>query len=131
MVEQEAEQLVVYQLDLLAQFEHQLRAVHLTLRHIEKLRRDKDRAGSALSKGQKIETLDFLIHQLNLIDQELNTQHESCQLMLATMHKMREELRRLRDVSSATTGARRAIARPGVEQPPPASSRHRRSGKQR
>lgn len=131
IVEQEAEHLVVFQLDLLAQLEHQLRAVHLTMRQIEKLRGDKDRAGGALSNGQKIEALDDLRQELDVIDKELNTQHQSCQLMLATVEQMRDQLRRLRNVSSATTGARQAIARQGIDQPPPASSRHRRRSAKR
>ena len=35
LLEQDAELLAAYQLDLLAQLERQLRAVHLTMRHIE------------------------------------------------------------------------------------------------
>ena len=128
IVEQDAEQLAVYQLDLLGQLEHQLRAVHLTMRQIEKLRTAKG-IGSTLSNGQKIDALDHLTQELGVIDQELNTQHASCQWMLETVEKMRQHLRRLRIGSS---GAQQAIERQGTEQPPPASSRHRgRSDKRR
>jgi hypothetical protein len=82
VVERETEYLVAFQLDLLAQLEHQLRAVHHTMRQIEKLRSAKDRVGDELSNGHKIETLDHLAEELGLIDEELRTQHESCQLML-------------------------------------------------
>jgi enoyl-CoA hydratase/carnithine racemase len=105
LVEQEAEHLVVHQLDLLAQLERQLRAVRLTMRRIEKLRGAQNRIGDELSNGQKLDTLDHLADEVHVIDRELQTQHESCQLMLATVEKMRERLRPLRQASGgAVTG---------------------------
>ena len=55
VVEQEAGSLVVYQLDLLAQLEHQLRAVHQSMRRIETLRA-KDRPGAGLYETGKKST---------------------------------------------------------------------------
>jgi hypothetical protein len=116
VVEREAEYLVAYQLDLLAQLEQQLRAVHQTMRQIEKLRTAKDRVGDSLSNGQKIDALDHLAQELGLIDDELKTQHESCQLMLETVEKMRGRLRDIRRGSIGVVTARQP------EDPPPASS---------
>jgi Ni2+-binding GTPase involved in maturation of urease and hydrogenase len=98
--EQEAELLVVDQLDLLAQLERQLRAVHRTMRQIEQLRRGKS---LELSSGQKSRALDHLTEELGAIDHELNTQHESCQQMLSTVEKMRGRLRQLRQPSSGAS----------------------------
>ena len=106
LVERQSEYLVVYQLDLLAQLERQLRAVHQTMRRIETLRSAKDCVGNELSNGQKIDTLDHLAEELTAIDQELQTQHESCQLMLGTVDQMRERLRQIRTPASATRSAR-------------------------
>jgi vacuolar-type H+-ATPase subunit I/STV1 len=99
MVERAAELLAVNQLDLLAQLERQLRAVHRTMRQIEKLRSAKDRVGDELSNGQKIDALDHLTDELGVIDQELSTQHESCQIMLDTVETMRGRLREIRTLS--------------------------------
>jgi hypothetical protein len=119
-VEKEAEYLVVHQLDLLAQLERQLRAVHLTMRQIEKLRSPEYRVGNELSNGQKLDTLDYLTKELAAIDQELETQHESCQSMLATVEKMRQRLRQIRTPSTTTPTTRESVA------PPPGSARARR-----
>jgi hypothetical protein len=117
LVEREAEHLVAWQLDLLAQLEHQLRAVHHTMRQIEKLRTAKVRVGNELSNGQKIDTLDHLTDELGAIDHELQTQHESCQLMLGTVEKMRG---RLRDIRSGAGGG--VMERP-TEGPTPDGAR--------
>ena len=121
IVEREAEYLVAWQLDLLAQLEHQLRAVHHTMRQIERLRTAKARVGDELSNGQKIDTLDHLTEELGAIDDELRTQHESCQLMLGTVEKMRG---RLREIRSGAGGA--ATDRP-AEGPTPAGARQHRT----
>ena len=120
VVEQEAEYLVVYQLDLLAQLEHQLRAVHQTMRRIETLRSAKDRRSGELSNGQKIDTLDQLTEEFGAIDRDLQTQHESCQLMLATVEQMRERLRHIRRTARAAGTTRQP------DDPPPSSARNRR-----
>ncbi|HTI37279.1 MAG TPA: hypothetical protein VL484_06965 [Vicinamibacterales bacterium] len=120
-VEQEAEFLVAYQLDLLAQLERQLRAVHLTMRHIEKLRSAKERReGVSVSNGEKIDALDSLTDQLGAIDQELQTQHDSCREMMETVETMRGRLRLLRQSSS------RRISRRQIENAPPSTTRNRR-----
>ena len=94
--EQQAEYLVVSQLDLLAQLDYQVRAVHQTMRIIERLRGAKNRAGDELSNGQKVSALDDLSNEVSAIDQELHTQHQSCHEMLNTVEKMRAAIRSLR-----------------------------------
>jgi len=120
LVETEAEVLVVYQLDLLAQLEHQLRAVNRTMRQIEKLRSAKDRVGDELSNGEKIDTLDRLTGEIEIIEQELATQHDSCQVMLETVEHMRQRLRQIR------AGAGGAVSARQRDDPPPASTRQHR-----
>ena len=123
VVEGEAEVLVAFQLDLLAQLECQLRAVHRTMRQIEKLRSAKARReGAVVSNGEKLDALEHLTHELEAIDKELATQHESCGLMLETVETMRGRLRELRQSSSRV---RRASGR-GTDAPPPATTRNRR-----
>jgi hypothetical protein len=100
-LELEAEILVAHQLDLLAQLERQLRAVHHTMRQIEQLRNGKHRLGRELSNGEKATTLNHLAGELTAIDQELNTQHESCLEMQSTVDKMRARLRAMKRPSPA------------------------------
>ena len=77
-------------LDLLAQLECQLRAVHRTMRQIEKLRSAKSRReGATPSNGEKLDALEHLTREVEAIDRELATQHESCGLMLETVETMR------------------------------------------
>src|SRR5688572_1206226 len=94
--------------------ERQLRAVHRTMRQIEKLRSAKTHGGIEPSNNRKADALDHLTAELSVIDQELNTQHESCRLMLATVEKMRERLRAVRQPSVASADT------PESSEPPPA-----------
>jgi hypothetical protein len=98
-LELDAEILVAHQLDLVAQLECQLRAVHRTMRQIEQLRNAERRVGPQLSNGEKANTLNHLSDELTAIDQELETQHESCREMQATVDKMRAKLRAMKRAS--------------------------------
>ena len=100
-LEVDADVLATHQLDLVAQLERQLRAVHRTMRQIERLRSVKRRVGPELSNGEKANTLKHLTAELTAIDQELDTQHESCQEMQSTVDKMRARLRAMKLASSA------------------------------
>ena len=94
--EEQAEILVAHQLDLLAQLERQIRAVHLTLKQIEKLRRPQHRVGAELTNGQRGGVLTALAAELDMIDKELETQHESCADMQRSVNQMRQCLGELR-----------------------------------
>ncbi len=94
--ETDAEVLLVHQLDLLAQLEAQLRAVHHTMRCIERLRSAKYRVGSELSNGERRETLTTLADEVTAIDRELQTQHQSCEDMQGSIRKMQARLTALR-----------------------------------
>jgi hypothetical protein len=100
-LETDAEVLVTHQLDLVAQLERQLRAVHHTMRRIEQLRGAKRRrAGSVtLSNEARDHTLEHLTGELASIDAELDPQHELCLEMQTSVDKMRARLRARRRAS--------------------------------
>ena len=88
--------LAAYQLDLLSQLEAQLRAVHHTMRCIEKLRGAKQRVGPELTNTQRGDTLKTLSSELAAIDKELNVQHQSCKEMQRSIREMQTQLSALR-----------------------------------
>jgi hypothetical protein len=102
--EQEAEVLATYQLDLLAQLERQIRAVHHTMRHIERLRSVKYRVGPELSNGQREETLGHLAAEVADLDSHIASEHDCCVDMQATIAQMRE---RISDLRHRMAGANR------------------------
>jgi hypothetical protein len=103
--EQNAEKLVVYQLDLLAQLERQLRAVHHTMRHIEKLRSTKDRVGPELSNVARGAELVNLSDEVAQLDVHFKVEHECCtemQITIAQMQNLLAELRRSVTIDRST-----------------------------
>ena len=95
-LEQQAEVLATYQIDLLAELERQIRAVHHTMRHIEKLRAAKVRVGPALTNGQRTDTLESLADEMIALDSQVATQHQCCADMLTLITKMRRRTATLR-----------------------------------
>ena len=98
--EREAELLVVHQLDLLAQIEAQLRAVHHTMRRIERLRGGKHHVGAELSNGERATTLAGLSGELEDLDQHLLMEHECCDLMQETIKEMQARLADLKQTAA-------------------------------
>src|ERR1700704_4875068 len=97
--EMEAELLVAHQLDLLAQIEGQLRAVHQTMRRIERLRNVNTRVGPELSNGGRQDVLAGLMGELNAVDEQLLLQHQSSRDMQYTIAKMQERLAAVKRVA--------------------------------
>ena len=96
-LETEAEVLAVCQLDLLAQIEAQLRAVHHLMRRIERLRSPKTgQPTEPMSNGQRSETLRELAGELEAIEQQADVQLECCEDMRATIGKMIQRLPELK-----------------------------------
>ena len=91
-LEEMAEWLALEQLDLLAQVEAQLRAVHHTMRGIEKLRGAKKRIGPELSNGERGSVLQGLADEMAHLDEQLTTQAVCCHAMLATVMKMQKRV---------------------------------------
>jgi len=117
-LEQDAELLVAYQLDLLAQIEAQLRSVHHSMRGIEKLRGNTYRVGPELSNGQSHHTMTILLKEFAALDAHLEGQHESCRAMQDIVEKMQARLAALR----VSTGQALQTGRPSDDdQEPPES----------
>src|SRR4051794_20904272 len=92
ILEQDAEMLAVYQVDLLADLERQLRAVHQTMRQIEKLRGVKQRIGPELTNGQRENTLATLDGEIEALESHLAMEHSCCVDMHNTIAKMRDRM---------------------------------------
>ena len=99
--EAEAEKIVVHQLDLVAQLEAQLRAVHHTMRAIEKMRAAPYRVGRELTNGERGTTLTTLAAAIQAIDEELRVQHQSCLDMQRSIREMQARLATLRAAAAA------------------------------
>jgi len=100
-LEAEAEVLTVCQLDLLAQIEAQLRAVHHLMRRIERLRATKaGQPGEPMSNGQRSETLRELSGELEAIEQQVDVQVDCCEEMRATIGKMIQRLPALKQAAA-------------------------------
>lgn len=91
---------MAYQLDLLAQLERQLRAVHHTMRRIERLRGAGERVGPELSNGQRLATLGSLAEEIAELESHIRVQHDCCADMQATIAHMRERITNLRNGTS-------------------------------
>jgi predicted nucleic acid-binding Zn-ribbon protein len=96
LLEREAELLVALQLDLIAQLEFQLRAVHRTMRHIERLRNVRNRVGPELSNGERGDALAHLAHDLTVIEEQAGTQRQSCHDMQDAVTRMQSRVIELR-----------------------------------
>ena len=101
--ENEAEFLVVNQLDLLAQLALQIRVVNRTMRQTEQLRSPKYRVGPQLTPPERHAVLVELKAELLELDKHLGTQQQSCEEMHTTIDRMRARLKALLNLPSAAT----------------------------
>jgi uncharacterized coiled-coil DUF342 family protein len=100
-LDSEAEVLAVCQLDLLAQIEAQLRAVHHLMRRIDRLRSPKTgQPTEPMSNGQRSETLRELSGELEAIEQQVDVQLECCEEMRAIIGKMIQRLPALKQAAT-------------------------------
>ena len=90
--EEEAALLLVSQLDLLTLIEAELRAVHHTLRRIQRLQNRNHRVGPELSNGERTDVLTGLTHELSAVDSQLLTQLQISRDMQSTIATMQERL---------------------------------------
>jgi hypothetical protein len=100
---QDAEMLAVSHLDLLGQLERQLRAVHQTMRHIDKLRNLKRRVEPAAppSPDQSQTAPTSLDEDIEALDSHLHVEHSCCSHMRDTIIKMQSRVADLRRRASA------------------------------
>src|SRR5438045_2157486 len=102
--ERAAEKLVVYQLDLLAQLEAQLRAAHHTMRRIEQLRAARHRRNHVtVSNGMRHDALVGLSGELGELDRHVATQLECTRQMEDTIRAMQRWLAGLRGEAVSTS----------------------------
>src|SRR5260221_4540907 len=94
--ERDAEMLAACQLDLLAQLERQLRAVHHAMRHIEKLRSAAHRVDPALSSVEPPALLTRVEEAIEALDSQLQVEHSCCSHMRDTIIKMQARVADLR-----------------------------------
>ena len=97
--EQDAEALVVYQTDVIAQIESQLRAARETIRMVQRLRGVPHRNGPELTDNQREDTLESLAKEWRELDRQLDTQHECCLEIQNTIAKMRKRLGEMRTLA--------------------------------
>ena len=94
--ERDAEMLAACQLDLLAQLERQLRAVHHTMRHIDKLRSAAHRVEPELSPAERPTVLTKVEETIEALDSQLQIEHSCCSHMRDTIIKMQVQVADLR-----------------------------------
>ena len=109
--EEDAETLVVYQTDIIAQIESQLRAARQAIRLVQKLRGVPYRVGPEPTDTQRHETLDSLSKDWEELDAQLTTQHECCLEIQKTITQMGARLQGLhklaRTIRPSASPARR------------------------
>jgi hypothetical protein len=95
--------LAVSHLDLLAQLERQLRALHQTMRHIDKLRNLKRRVDppAPLSPDQSPAAATSLDGEIDALDSHLHVEHSCCSHMRDTIIKMQSRVADLRRRASS------------------------------
>jgi hypothetical protein len=101
---QDAEMLAISHLDLLAQLERQLRAVHQTMRHIDKLRHLKRRvepATAPVAPDQLQLAPTSLDEDIETLESHLHIEHSCCSHMRDTIIKMQCRVADLRRHASA------------------------------
>lgn len=104
-MEREAEVLAVHQLDLLAQLEAQLRAVHRLMRRIQQLRVLKPgQVAAELANGQRSAALGGLSDEMEAIEQQVDLQHKCCAEMQAIIMRMQERLPVLKTAADRLSG---------------------------
>jgi hypothetical protein len=103
-LETEAEMLAVCQLDLLAQVEAQVRAVHHLMRRLGQLRaRRPGQRHVEMTNGERSEVMVGLSDELTAIEAQMGVQQECCDDMQETIARMRERLPVLKAVAAQLT----------------------------
>jgi hypothetical protein len=98
--EDDAEVLFVQHLDLLAQLEAQLRAVHHTMRRIERLRGGSRRVGPELANGERESILLGLAKEIDELDRHVAIEHDCCRAMHTTIGEMQHCVATLKRLAS-------------------------------
>jgi hypothetical protein len=94
--ERDTEMLAACQLDLLSQLERQLRAVHHTMRHIDKLRNFAHHIGPSLAAFETQPVMMRVDEAIEAVDSQLQVEHSCCSHMRDTIIKMQARIADLR-----------------------------------
>ena len=109
LFERAAERLVVYQLDLLAQIESQLRTAHHTMRRIERLRAAKYRPDlTPVTNGERELALGGLADELGDLNDHIASEMECTRQMQDTIDQMQRWLLELRRAAALIEARNRA-----------------------
>jgi hypothetical protein len=98
--EHDAEILFLQHLDLLAQLESQLRAVHHTMRGIERLRGGTRHVGPQLANGEREAILGGLAREIDELDRHVTVEHECCRAMHTTIVGLQEAVATLKRLAA-------------------------------
>ena len=98
--EDDAEVLFLQHLDLLSQLEAQLRAVHHTLRNIERLRGGSRRVGPELVNGERENILMGLAKEVDALDSHIGVEQHCCREMQTTIVEMQERVKALKGLAA-------------------------------
>ena len=112
--EDDAEVLFVQHLDLLAQLEEQLRAVHHTMRRIERLRGGSRRVGPELTNGERESILRGLAKEIDELDRHVAIEHDCCRAMHMTIGEMQQRVTTLKRLAGRLHETRERSAPDGA-----------------
>jgi hypothetical protein len=114
--EADAELLFVQHLDLLAQLEAQLRAVHHTMRRIERLRGGSRRVGPELANGERETILSGLAKEVDELDHHIAVEHTCCLDLHTTIVDMQQRVGTLKRLAARLQEPRAASAPDDADQ---------------
>ena len=98
--EDDAEVLFVQHLDLLAQLEMQLRAVHHTMRAIERLRGGSRRVGPELANGERENIVLGLAREIDELDRQIAIEQHCSRAMHTTISILQQRVATLKRLSA-------------------------------
>jgi chaperonin cofactor prefoldin len=98
--EDDAEVLFLEHLDLLSQLEAQLRAVHHTMRSIERLRGGSRRVGPELVNGERETILMALAKEVDALDSHIGVEQHCCHEMQTTIVDMQARVKALQGLAA-------------------------------
>lgn len=109
--EDDAEVLFLQHVDLLSQLEAQLRAVHHTIRSIERLRGGSRRVGPELVDGERETILVGVAKEVDALDSHIGVEQHCCHEMQTTIVEMQTRVKTLERLAPQQREAGKPSAR--------------------
>jgi hypothetical protein len=113
--EDDAEVLFVQHLDLLAQLEMQLRAVHHTMHAIERLRGGSRRVGPELANGERENILLGLGREIDELDRQIGIEQQCCRAMQTTISVLQQRVATLKRLTARLRETREPSAQENAD----------------